>query len=99
MILIIADAVKLCSRILDKENIERKYIFLITDGKALGTLDADKKMIEAVADARKKGISIVAIGIQQGVTKIFSMCMPYEGLRKSVAKFLNAYTILAEDNL
>jgi len=95
----IADAVKLCSRILDKENIERRYIFLITDGKALGTLDADKKMIEAVADARKKGISVVAIGIDQGVTKIFSMCMPYEGLRKTVARFLNAYTTLADDNL
>ena len=93
----IADAVLLCSRILDRENIERKYIFLITDGKALGTLDADKKMIEAVTDARKKGISVVAIGMDQGLAKIFSMCMPYEGLKKTVGRFLNAYTTLAGD--
>ncbi|MEK0320693.1 MAG: vWA domain-containing protein, partial [Nitrosopumilus sp.] len=40
----IADAVKLCSRLLDKDNIERKYIFLITDGQALGIDEADKKL-------------------------------------------------------
>ena len=95
----IADAVKLCSRILDRENIERRYIFLITDGQALGTHEADKKMQEAIADARKKGISVVAIGMPAGITKIFSMCMPYEGLRKTVARFLNAYQTLVGDDL
>jgi len=95
----IADAVKLCSRILERENIERRYIFLITDGQALGTYEADKKMEEAVEAARKKGISVVAIGMPTGVTKIFSMCMPYEGLRKTVARFLGAYTMLAGDDM
>lgn len=95
----IADAVTLCSRILDRENIERKYIFLITDGQALGTYEADKKMEEAVEAARKRGISVVAIGMPSGITKIFSMCMPYEGLRKTVARFLGAYSALAGDDL
>lgn len=95
----IADAVKLCCRILERENIERRYIFLITDGQALGTYEADKKMKEAVEDARKKGISVVAIGMPTGVTKIFSMCMPYEGLRKTVSRFLGAYTMLAGDDM
>jgi len=95
----IADAVKLCSRILEREQVERRYIFMITDGQAVGTLDADKKMQAAVEEARKKGISVIAIGMPQGVTKIFSMCMPYEGLRKTVAKFLNAYTAIAGADL
>ena len=95
----ISDAVKLCSRILHRENIERRYIFLVTDGQALGTYEADTKMREAIEDARKKGISVVAIGMPQGVTKIFSLCMPYEGLRKTVAKFLGAYTLLAGDDM
>ena len=56
-------------------------------------------MQDAIADARKKGISVVAIGIPTGVTKIYSMCMPYEGLRKTVAKFLNAYQLLVGDDL
>ncbi len=95
----IADAVKLCCRILERENIERRFIFLITDGQAVGTLDADKKMQEAVMEARKKGISVIAIGMPSGVTKIFTMCMPYEGLRTTVAKFLNAYTNITGGDL
>ncbi|MCV0392263.1 MAG: VWA domain-containing protein [Nitrosopumilus sp.] len=95
----IADAVKLSMRILEKEIIERKYIFLVTDGQALGTIDADSKMRSAVEEARKKGINIVAIGIQDGNTKIFSRCIPYEGLRKTIAKFLNAYQLLSEDGI
>ena len=92
----IADAVKLCSRLLDKENIERKYIFLITDGLTLGTNDADQKLQEAIEEARNKGISVVGIGIPDGNTRIYSMCMPYDGLRKTVARFLRTYQILAD---
>lgn len=95
----IADAVKLCSRILDRENIERRYIFLITDGKALGTYHADEKMLEAVEAARKRGISVIAIGMPTGVSKVFSMCMPYEGLRKTIARFIGAYARLAGDDM
>jgi len=95
----IGDAVKLCTRILERENIERRYIFLITDGQSVGTLDADKKMQEAVMTARKKGITVIAIGMPTGITKIFSLCMPYEGLRKTIAKFLNAYTNIAGADL
>ena len=95
----IGDAVKLCSRILDRENIERRYIFLITDGQALGTMNADGKMNEAIELARKKGISVVAIGMDQGSSKIFSLCMPYDGLRKTIARFLSAYTRMAGEDM
>ena len=95
----IGDAVKLCTRILDRENIERRYIFLITDGQSVGTLGADKKMQEAILEARKKGISIIAIGVEEGNSKIYSMAMPYDGLKKTVAKFLNAYSLIAGNDL
>ncbi len=70
---------------------------MITDGQALGVDEADKKMEEAIKLARKKGISIVGIGMPEGISRIYSMCMPYEGLRKTVAKFLRAYQILADN--
>ncbi len=95
----IADAVNLCSRILERENVERRYIFLITDGQAVGTLNADQKMNEAVQAAKKKGISVVVIGMPEGISKVFSLCMPYEGLRKTVAKFLAAYTQISGGEL
>ena len=65
----------------------------------MGTYDADQKMKEAVEEARKKGISVVSIGMPTGITKVFSMSMPYEGLRKTVAKFLGAYMQLAGDDM
>jgi hypothetical protein len=95
----IGDAVKLCSRILEKENIERKYIFIITDGQQVGTLGGNRDMMEAIMETRKKGISVVAIGVPQGNSKIFTLSIPYENLRKTVAKFINAYTVLAGDNI
>jgi hypothetical protein len=95
----IGDAVKLCSRMLEKDNVERKYIFIITDGQQVGTLGGNKEMEDAVVEARNKGISVVAIGIPQGTSKIFSLSMPYENLRKTVARFINSYTALASANI
>jgi hypothetical protein len=95
----IGDAVKLCTRILERENIERKYMFLITDGQQVGTVGNNKDMEEAVMEARKKGITIIAIGFPQGNTKIFNLCMPYENLRRTVAKFIAAYIRISEDSI
>lgn len=95
----IGDAVKLCSRILEKENIEKKYIFLITDGQQVGTLGNNKDMEEAVLMARKKGITVIAIGLPQGNLKIFNHCMPYENLRKTVSKFIAAYSRISDDSI
>lgn len=95
----IGDAVKLCTRILARENIERKYIFLVTDGQQVGTMGNNKDMEEAVMEARKKGITVIAIGFPQGNTKIFNLCMPYENLRKTTAKFIAAYTQIAGEDI
>ena len=95
----IGDAVKLCARILAKENTERKYIFLVTDGQQVGTVGNNKDMEEAVLEARKKGITVVAIGFPQGNSKVFSHCMPYENIRKTTAKFIAAYTRISEDSI
>jgi len=95
----IGDAVKLCTRILARENIERKYIFLVTDGQQVGTMGNNQDMIEAVMEARKKGITVIAIGFPQGNSKIFNLCMPYENLRKTTAKFIAAYTQIAGEDI
>ena len=94
----INDAIKLCTRILEKENIERKYIFLVTDGYQIGTMDS-KNIEGSVMEARKKGITVVAIGLPQGNTKIFNLCVPYENIRKTVSKFIAAYTKISSDDL
>jgi Mg-chelatase subunit ChlD len=95
----IGDAVKLCTRILDRENIERKYIFLVTDGQQVGTMGNNKDMEDAVMEARKRGITVIAIGFPEGNSKIFNLCMPYENLRKTTAKFIAAYTRISGDDV
>lgn len=95
----IGDAVKLCTRILERENIERKYIFLVTDGQQVGTMGNNKDMEDAVMEARKKGITVIAIGFPQGITKIFNLSIPYESLRKTTAKFIAAYTRIAGEDV
>jgi hypothetical protein len=95
----IGDAVKLCTRILERENIEKKYIFLVTDGQQVGTLGNNKDMEEAVMEARRKGITVIAIGFPEGNSKIFNLCMPYDNLRKTVARFIAAYTRISGDNI
>jgi len=95
----IGDAVKLCTRILERENIERRYIFLVTDGQQVGTMGNNKDMEEAVMEARKKGITVIAIGFPEKNTKIFNFTMPYENLRKTTAKFIAAYTRISGDDI
>ena len=95
----IGDAVKLCTRILERENIEKKYIFLVTDGQQVGTLGNNKDMEDAVMEARKKGITVIAIGFPEGNSKIFNLCMPYDNLRKTVARFIAAYTRISGNDI
>lgn len=95
----IGDAVKLCTRILAKETIEKKYIFLVTDGQQVGTLGNNKDMEKAVIEARKHGITVIGIGFPQNNTKIFNQCLPYENLRKTTAKFIAAYSRIAGDEM
>ena len=95
----IGDAVKLCTRILAKETIEKKYIFLVTDGQQVGTLGNNKDMEKAVTEARKHGITVIGIGFPQKNTKIFNMCLPYENLRKTTAKFIATYSKIAGDDM
>ncbi|QLH10799.1 vWA domain-containing protein [Nitrosarchaeum sp. AC2] len=94
----IGDAVKLCTRILERENIEKKFIFLITDGQQVGTLGNNKDMEDAILEARKKGITVIAIGLPEGITKVFNLCIPYESLRKTVAKFISAYARISGED-
>jgi hypothetical protein len=52
-----------------------------------------------VMEARKRGITVIAIGFPEGNSKIFNLCMPYENLRKTTAKFIAAYTRISGDDV
>ena len=71
----------------------------MTDGQQIGTIGNNNDMVEAVAEARKKRITVIAIGLPYGNSKIFNLSIPYENLRKTVSKFITAYTRISEDGI
>ncbi len=56
-------------------------------------------MEDAILEARKKGITVIAIGLPEGITKVFNLCIPYESLRKTVAKFISAYARISGEDV
>jgi len=95
----IPDAVTMATGLLDQENTQRKYIFLITDGQSIGIPEVENEFSRAIINARKKGINVVGIGIPEGQSKYFTVSMPNDELRKIVAKFINAYIEIAQQNM
>ncbi len=96
----IPDAVTMGTRILAADyTTERKYLIIITDGKSLGYSEIDKNFKESLAFAKKSGINIIGIGVPEGITKLFSATINDDDLRKTVAKFINSYSLLAQASM
>lgn len=92
----IPDAMKLATRMLEDDMNERRYLFLITDGFSMGYHEIDKEFQSAVKLAARAGINVIAIGVPDGMSKYFTVSFPHTEVRKTVAKFVNAYSSLAQ---
>jgi len=87
----IPDAITLTTRLLMEDNNQRKFIFLITDGKSLGYDKVDKKLESALNFAQENGVKVVGIGIPDEIKKYFSASFDDSDTRKAVANFINSY--------
>jgi len=97
---LIPDAITMGTRILAADqNTEKKYLIIITDGQSLGYADIDEEFQESIERARKAGISIIGIGVPEGITKFFSATISNKDLRKTVSSFIESYTSLAQGQL
>jgi len=92
----IPDAMKLATRMLEDDVNERRYLFLITDGYSMGYNEIDQEFQSAVKLAARAGINVIAIGVPDGMSKYFSISFPHLEVRKTVSKFIAAYTSLAQ---
>lgn len=93
------DAIYLATKTLENDQNDRKYIFLITDGKALGYDSIDENLKKALKFAQAQGISVIGIGVPEGISKFFTLTFPFGEIKKSVAKFIRAYITVAETGL
>ena len=92
----IPDAMKLATRMLEDDVNERRYLFLITDGYSMGYNEVDQEFQSAVKLAARAGINVIAIGVPDGMSKYFTISFPHIEVRKTVSKFIAAYTSLAQ---
>lgn len=92
----IPDAMKLATRMLEDDVNERRYLFLITDGFSMGYHQINEEFQSAVKMASRAGVNVIAIGVPDGMSKYFTISFPHTEVRKTVAKFVNAYSTLAQ---
>ncbi len=95
----IPDAIILSTRTLELDRNERKYIFLVSDGKTLGYNDADKYFSEAISSAQSAGVNVIGIGIPAGTSKLYSACVGYEQIANTISQFIRAYVSVAQNDL
>ncbi len=95
----IPDAIILTARTLQQDPNEKKYIFLVSDGQTLGYNDADDYFKEAIGFAKKCGVNVIGIGIQDSMSKLFTASFAYEEIARTVSKFIRAYMAVAQDQL
>ena len=92
----IPDAIKLATRMLEDDINERRYLFLITDGYSMGYHQINEEFQSAIKLAKRAGINVVGVGVPDGMSRYFTISFPHTEVRKTVSKFIGAYSTLAQ---
>ena len=95
----IPDAIILTARVLQQDQNEKKYIFLVSDGQTLGYDGADEYFKEAIQLARRSDINVIGIGVKDSMSKLFTSCFSYEEIARTVSKFIRAYIAVAQEQM
>lgn len=95
----IPDAIMVAIKTLEKDQSEKKYIILVTDGRALGYDKIDVNLKNAISYAESCGINIIGIGVPDGKSKLFTTSFPHGEIIRTVTKFIQAYISVSQDNL
>lgn len=93
----ISDAVNMGVKILQHDSrSENKYLIIVSDGRSLGSDEADKELLQALQHAKKQRIHLIGIGIPPNMSKSFSFTIDYTNTKKSVKQFIDSYTHLVQ---
>ena len=93
----ITDAIDMGAKILSHDNkSQNKYLIIISDGKPLGTDTSEQDVLRALERAQKQRINLIGIGTPHSMRKPFAFTIDYVDSKKSVKKFISAYTTLVE---
>ncbi len=94
---LLPDALELANRVLNEDQRERKYIFVITDGSPSGYARIQEAFSKIVRKTDVSDITLVAIGVSKRVTRGFKNNAQGRDLKTLVAKFITAYRTASAD--
>jgi len=93
----ITDAIDMGVKILNHDNkSQNKYLIIVSDGKPLGTDASEKEVLRSLERAKQQRINLIGIGTPHNMKKPFAFTIDYVDSKKSVKKFINAYTTLVQ---
>jgi Mg-chelatase subunit ChlD len=93
----ISDAVDMGVKILQHDNKStNKYLIIVSDGKSLGSDEAENEFLRSLQRARKHRINLIGIGTPQNIKQPFAFTIDYTDTKKSVKKFIDSYSLLAQ---
>ncbi|MCV0400736.1 MAG: VWA domain-containing protein [Nitrosopumilus sp.] len=93
----ISDAVDMGVKILNHDNKSvNKYLIIVSDGKSLGSDEADNEFLKSLERARKHRINLIGIGTPKNIQKPFAFTIDYTNTKKSVKKFIDSYSMLVQ---
>jgi len=75
-----------------------KYLIIVSDGKALGTDATEKDVLRSLERAKKQKINLIGIGTPMNMTKPFAFTIDHTDTKKSVKKFIDAYSLLVQSS-
>ena len=94
---LLPDALELTSRILADDPRERKYIFVITDGRPSGYDRIHEAFSKVVKKTDVSDITLVAIGVTKLTARSFRNSARGRDLKTLVTKFISAYRTASSD--
>jgi len=93
----ITDAIDMGAKILRHDSKSPfKYLIIVSDGIPLGTDTSEKDVLRSLERAQNQRINVIGIGTPPDITKPFIFNIDYVNSKKTVRKFLNAYTAHAQ---
>lgn len=97
---LLPDAIELAAKLLAADPRDRKHLFVVTDGHPSGYERIQEAFAKAVTKTDIYGISLVAIGVSKGVTRIFKNSVRGSDLNRLVSKFISVYrTVSASSDM
>ena len=73
-----------------------KYLIIVSDGRILGSEQADNEFLRSLQRAKKQRINLIGIGTPENMRQHFAFTVDYTDTKRSVKKFIDSYSILVQ---